>query len=121
MVSDLHESYIRPQENGARGGVRTLALTNILGQGIRVTGEETYENDGFSFNARHYSDQALTEAKHTNELYEEEQTVLSLDYRMGGIGSNSCGPIPMEKYLVYLKEKQSFTLLLDPCNLQADS
>ena len=121
LVSDLHESYIRPQENGARGGVRTLALTNILGQGIRVTGEETYENDGFSFNARHYSDQALTEAKHTNELYEEEQTVLSLDYRMGGIGSNSCGPIPMEKYLVYLKEKQSFTLLLDPCNLQADS
>ena len=119
MVADLHESYIRPQENGARGGVRELAVTDILGQGLSVRAEETYQGDGFSFSARHYSDQALTEARHTNELFEEEQTVVSLDYRMGGIGSNSCGPLPMDPYLVRLNEKQGFTLLLRPCNRQA--
>ena len=94
-------------------------MTDILGQGLSVRAEETYQGDGFSFSARHYSDQALTEARHTNELFEEEQTVVSLDYRMGGIGSNSCGPLPMDPYLVRLNEKQGFTLLLRPCNRQA--
>ena len=37
---------------------------------------------------------------------------------MGGVGSNICGPLPMEEYLLYLKEKASFTLLLRPYSRQ---
>ena len=94
-----------------------LAVTDILGAGLMVLAEETFENNGFSFSAHNYTDRALDEATHTNELYQDELTVLSLDWRMGGIGSNSCGPLPMEKYLVYL-QKASFTLVLRPYNRQ---
>lgn len=118
MVDDLHEPYVRPQENGARGGVRALAVTDILGAGLMVVGEETFEGNGFSFSAHPYSDVALHKATHTPELHAEERTVLSLDWRMGGVGSNSCGPEPQEKYRLRLTEKASFTLVLSPYNRQ---
>ena len=47
-----------------------------------------------------------------------EKTVLSLDWRIGGVGSNSCGPEPQEKYRAYLREPVSFTLVLTPYNRQ---
>lgn len=118
MVDDLHEPYVRPQENGARGGVRALAVTDILGAGLMVVGEETFEGSGFSFTAHPYTDLALHKATHTPELQPEEKTVLSLDWRMGGVGSNSCGPEPQEKYRAYLTETASFTLVLTPYNRQ---
>ena len=118
MVDDLHEPYVRPQENGARGGVRALAVTDILGAGLLVVGEETFEDNGFSFNAHPYTDLALQKATHTPELRPEEHTVLSLDWRMGGVGSNSCGPEPQEKYRLFLTEPASFTLVLAPYNRQ---
>ena len=119
LVDDLHEPYVRPQENGARGGVRALAVTDILGAGLMVVAEETYEDEGFSFSAHPYTDVALDKAEHTFELEAEDKTVLSLDWRMGGIGSNSCGPLPLEKYQLKLTEKASFTLVLRPYNRQA--
>ncbi len=118
MVDDLHEPYVRPQENGARGGVRALAVTDILGAGLMVIAEETYEDNGFSFNAHPYTDLALHKATHTPELKAEDRTVLSLDWRMGGVGSNSCGPQPQEKYQLFLKETASFTVVLTPYNRQ---
>jgi len=118
MVDDLHEPYVRPQENGARGSVRALAVTDILGAGLMVVGEETFEDSGFSFTAHPYTDLALHKATHTPELVAEEKTVLSLDWRMGGVGSNSCGPEPQEKYRAYLREPVSFTLVLTPYNRQ---
>ena len=95
-----------------------MALTDILGAGLMVQGEQTYENAGFSFTAHNYTDQALNAAEHTNELYEDDVTVLSLDWRMGGIGSNSCGPLPLEKYCLSLKEPASFTVVMRPYNRQ---
>ncbi len=117
-VTALHEPYIRPQENGARGGIRAVSVVNILGAGLLAVGEETYENAGFSFTAHNYSDSALHAATHTTELKAEDRTYLSLDWRMGGIGSNACGPEPQEKYRLYLKEKESFTVTLMPYSRQ---
>jgi len=117
-VAQLHEPYIRPQENGARGNTRAVSVVDILGAGLLAVGEETYENNGFSFTAHNYSDSALHAATHTIELLDEEKTYLSLDWRMGGVGSNACGPEPQEKYRLYLTEKQSFTLVLMPYSRQ---
>ena len=112
-VSELHEPYIRPQENGARGNVKALTVTNALGDGLLIACEKGWENQ-LSFNAHDYSDGQLTRAKHTYELKPEGKTVLSLDYRQGGIGSNSCGPRPMEKYLLSFREPVEFTLVWKP-------
>ena len=116
-VEDLHEPYVRPQENGARGDVQVLAVTDVLGAGIMFVGEKVY-GDGFSFTAHNYSDEALDAATHTNELEAEDMTTLSIDYRQCGLGSNICGPEPQEQYKIYLTEPVEFTFVMRPYNRQ---
>ena len=116
-VSDLHEPYERPQENGARGGTRVVAVTSALGAGFMAVFEFGY-GDGMSFSAHEYTDEALTEATHTPELEPCGMTVLNLDYRMGGVGSNICGPEPQQQYKLFLEKPETFTFLLKPYNRQ---
>ena len=54
--------------------------------------------EGFSFNASHFTEEELTQKNHNYELEECGSTVLCLDYRHNGIGSNSCGPDLMKTY-----------------------
>lgn len=42
----------------------------------------------------------LTKAKHSYELTKADGIVVNVDFKIGGIGSQSCGPGPLEKYLV---------------------
>ena len=52
----------------------------------------------FSMNASPYTAEELTVATHNYELPESDKSVLCIDYRQNGIGSNSCGPELDEKY-----------------------
>ena len=49
-------------------------------------------------NASHYTQEELTKKAHNFELEESGYTVLCLDARQSGIGTNSCGPELFEKY-----------------------
>ena len=91
-VTDLHEDYIRPQENGAHGDCDFAVLES---EALRVTIVST---EGFSFNASHYTQEELTAKKHNFELKPCDNTVLCLDYAQSGLGSNSCGPELSRKY-----------------------
>ena len=51
----------------------------------------------FSFNASRYTQEELTRKEHNFELEPSGHTVLCIDYKQDGIGSNSCGPEPEEK------------------------
>ena len=93
-VTALHEDYIMPQENGSHFGCTTCVLSDGLDREIRITGHS------FSFNASHYTQEELTKKKHNFELQSSGNTVLCIDGHMAGIGSNSCGPVLMEKYEV---------------------
>lgn len=84
-VKALHEDYIKPQENGSHCGCRFVELSDNKNV-IRADGED------FSFNASHYTQEELTAKKHNYELKECNDTVLCIDYKQSGIGSNSCGP-----------------------------
>lgn len=90
-VGSLHEDYIRPQENGSHHGCRDLTVSDEMGCGVKVAGD-------FSFNASYYTQEELTRKAHNFELEECGSTVLCLDARQSGIGSNSCGPELIEKY-----------------------
>lgn len=91
-VSDMHEDYINPQENGSHYDCDYVELAN--GQfGMAVAAQKT-----FSFNASVYTQEELESAEHNFELVESESTVLCLDYALNGIGSNSCGPVVIDKY-----------------------
>lgn len=90
-VADLHEDYLRPQENGSHWGCHYVQLTDGQGCSFKAVGQ-------MSFNASYYTQEELTHKAHNFELEESDSTVLCLDYRQAGIGSNSCGPVLLEKY-----------------------
>lgn len=92
-VSDMYEDYIKPQEHGSHYGCEFLSVGDTPHGGLSVTGD-----DGFSFNTSHYTQEELTEKAHNFELEKAGCTVLCLDYRQSGIGSNSCGPELLEQY-----------------------
>ena len=92
-VSEMHEDYIRPQENGSRSCCKELCIKNDNSK-IYVLSE----NKDFSFNASHFSKEELTDKTHNYELEESNATFLIIDYKQSGIGSNSCGPVLEEKY-----------------------
>ena len=91
-VSEMHEDYIKPQENGSHHFCREVSVKNDSGK-IYVLSE----ND-FAFNVSHFSVEQLTNTAHNFELNEEDSTYLIVDYKQSGIGSNSCGPDLPEEY-----------------------
>lgn len=91
-VADLHEDYIRPQENGSHYDCDFVTVGNS-NSGITVVSENP-----FSFNASVYTQEELERVAHNYELEESDSTVLCIDYAQNGIGSNSCGPEVLEKY-----------------------
>lgn len=97
-VADLHEDYLRPQENGSHYGCSHVALANPSGGCLEAVG------DCFSFNASEYTEEELTAKAHNYELTPCGSTVLCLDYKLSGIGSNSCGPQLLEQYRFDEKE-----------------
>ena len=58
----------------------------------------------FSFQASPYTQEELEQKKHHYELQPSGSTILCLDYKQSGIGSNSCGPELIEKYRLDEKE-----------------
>ena len=91
-VDDLHEDYIRPQENGSHYDCEYVELNNNR-YGIVVSAE-----NAFSFNASYYTQEELEKKTHNYELTESDSVVFCVDYALNGIGSNSCGPVVLEQY-----------------------
>ena len=91
-VDDLHEDYIRPQENGSHYDCEYVELNNSR-YGIVVSAE-----NAFSFNASYYTQEELEKKTHNYELIESDSVVFCVDYALNGIGSNSCGPVVLEQY-----------------------
>jgi beta-galactosidase len=91
-VRDLHEDYIRPQENGSHYDCGYVELNNSR-YGMAAFSEST-----FSFNASYYTQEELEKKTHNYELAESDSVVLCVDYALNGIGSNSCGPVVLDQY-----------------------
>lgn len=98
-VDDMFENYLVPQENGSRYGTEWCIISNELGMGLKFTCSKD-----FSFNASHYTTEDLTAAGHPYELQKRKETIVNIDYKMSGVGSNSCGPELLDKYRLDEKE-----------------
>ena len=93
-VEDLTTHYLKPQENGLRSDCTYVALrTAPDGPGLLVTGSPR-----FGFTASRYTAEDLTAAMHPHEFSPRPFITLHLDHRQNGIGSNSCGPGPLEPH-----------------------
>ena len=66
---------------------------------IRI-GDESF----FDFAASHHSAQTIQNAKHPDDLVEDDATLLRLDAKVAGVGTAACGPGVREDLLVKCEE-----------------
>jgi beta-galactosidase len=93
-VTDQYVPYIMPQEHGNHTDVRWLSLSNESAK-LLVKAAGPME-----FSASHYTAQDLDSAYHTYDLHPRAEVILNLDYRQRGLGTESCGPGPLEQYKI---------------------
>lgn len=98
----MMERSIRPQEAANRHDTRLAELRGKEGPGLRII-----PKDSIDLNVCPYTPEELTPISHEFLLPKPEKTVLVIDYRQSGIGSNSCGPVLQQQYR--LKE-EAFSL-----------
>jgi beta-galactosidase len=92
-VDDLQQVRPRPQEDGARAGVRELVLRDPgSNRALTVRGEP------FSFTLRRWSQPVLAAARHPFDLVADGRLHLLLDHVQHGIGTASCGPGVLPAY-----------------------
>ena len=97
-VEDMHEDYIKPQENGNHYHCRKASVGN------GTNGVTAYATTSFDFSVSNYSDYELAVKKHNYELEESDFVTMHLDYKNSGVGSNSCGPQLLPQYQMNDKE-----------------
>lgn len=96
--------YLKPQECGARMGVRRAAVVGEDGHGLLL------EADEMMFSALNYTGHELEAAMHITELPPISKTVIRCALRqMGVAGDNSWGAMPHPEYLLPLANGQRFT------------
>ncbi|MBQ3528241.1 MAG: glycoside hydrolase family 2 [Clostridia bacterium] len=95
--SDKEKEYVKyvfPQEHGNHTDAKYLRIGEM----------EITSSQGFEFCVSKYTAKELFRARHTNELVVDGNTHLRIDYKVAGIGSNSCGPDLEKKYTLSEKE-----------------
>ena len=100
--------------------IRAVAILDALGSGFLFICEKALD-EGFSFTAHQYTDQALAAAKHTPDLHPIDATVFSIDLQHNGAGSATCGPGPLYKYQNLLLEPRVLTFVMRPYSQQDES
>lgn len=108
-VEEMHEPYIMPQDNGNHGGTKYLKLTDENGKGVEFAGVPK-----FSFSVHNYTQKALTNAAHREDLTDQRTTFVSIDGFHRGAGSNSCGPDTLPPYRFTFDDKIKFKFAIKP-------
>ena len=96
---------IMPQEVGNHVDASFVELSSE-DQILRIDG------NGFEFSALHYSIEALENAMHNWELTPSASTYLLINYKVCGLGSNSCGHRAKAPFAFTEKE---FSFAFDLC------
>jgi beta-galactosidase len=96
-LAHMDVDYVRPQESGARSGVRSAAL-EVGGNTLEVSGNP------FALTVRPYSLPVLDAATHRPELVGDGRTYVYLDHVMRGVGTAACGPGVLEPYRLKPRE-----------------
>ena len=96
-VTGMEEHYVRTQTMGERTDTRWVKFSTADGRSV------SFIADGaFDFSALHFTDVDLYRVKYANDLdlVRRREVVLNLDCMMNGLGNGSCGPGPLEKYVI---------------------
>ena len=109
-VNQMHEPYIFPQDNGNRGETRWMKITNADGDGLMFCNSK----GNFNFSAHHYTQKLLQDAKHREDIKDENTTVISIDGYIRGAGTASCGEDTLKPYRFTVKNGLKFRFSILP-------
>lgn len=96
-LAEMDVDYVRPQESGARSGVRSAALA-VGGSTLEISG------DPFALTVRPYDMNVLHSAAHRPDLKADGRTYVYLDHALRGVGTAACGPGVLEHYRLRPRE-----------------
>lgn len=116
-VTEQWERYVLPQETGNKEDVRWIALRNNDGKGLLFIAPEL-----MSASATHYKPEDIytnrnNRKKHSYEVKFNDNTIVSLNTQMRGLGNASCGPDVMEKYELR-SDYTLFNFIITPLSTQ---
>ena len=93
-VTANFEHHIKPQESGAHYGCKWAGVSSISGYSLFLAARS------FSLSASHYDPSYLTEVMHDYELTPARESIVIVDYRNAGVGSDSCGNPLSREYAI---------------------
>ena len=91
--------YEKPMEAGNHEDVRWANVNSAKGTGINVKQVDSL----LQVSALPYSDEEMDPVEYRIDLPKSKGTVLCISHKTLGVGSNGCGPKPLEQYMVYAK------------------
>jgi len=92
-VSQSYAKYDRPQDTGNHEETAYLQIGNSKSKNITIVGCPS-----FAFETHDVSLETLSKARHRSDIVKDSKTHVYIDYRMRGLGSHSCGPLPEPEY-----------------------
>lgn len=106
-VKEQLTPYEKPMEAGNHEDIRWAKLASTAG------GFEVINNgEPLQVSALPYADEDMEKVEYRIDLPQSDKTVLCIDTKTLGVGSNSCGPEPLEKYVPRAND-QSFSYMLN--------
>jgi beta-galactosidase len=94
-VAAQYIPYVRPQENGGHAAVRWFEVTNAAGNGLRFEMAKPAQ-----VSVTPNRDAELADATHDVEVQACGNTVVHIDAAHRGVGTASCGPDTLDKYII---------------------
>ena len=94
-VAAQYIPYVRPQENGGHAAVRWFEVTNAAGNGLRFEMAKPAQ-----VSVTPNRDAELADATHDVEVKACGNTVVHIDAAHRGVGTASCGPDTLDKYII---------------------
>ncbi len=87
-------NMVVPQDNCNQADVRWAAVTNMEGIGFMMSAP-----NAMNFSAYPYDDEAITKARHMNELEDAGFVTVNFDELVTGLGTATCGPGILPQYV----------------------
>jgi beta-galactosidase len=104
-VLDQMTPYEKPMECGNHEDVRWAKVFSGAGVGIRVQQDSSH----LAVSALPYSDEEMDATEYKIDLPASKGTVLCINHKTLGVGSNGCGPRPLEAFRVpAIRERFSY-------------
>ncbi len=94
-VAAQYIPYVRPQENGGHAAVRWFEVTSGAGNGLRFVMSKPAQ-----VSVTPNRDAELADSTHDVEVEACGNTVVHIDAAHRGVGTASCGPDTLDKYII---------------------